>query len=707
MKLKRQLLVASLFMLALPWAGCQYVKETESALRAGQLQALEATGQAVVALLAQQDWQLDTPTYQHESTVLESDADPVKKQTEHPSLFAPERPWRIIMDGYPDEWQSMPVRRLQHDDFAANLRLFTRKDRLYMLLEVEDRQRLYFDPTRGTANNGDHLVIRNGHGRDYLLAASAPGEMIARYQQGNRTRYQREIAGYWLDTSNGYNIELSMPLSLVSGRLGLYLVNASPLASEQQHLSHYEFSAQSLPPRLITTDNRLTQALELFTHAGLEMRVVDNQGWQRATAGEIDLSGYQASGSAPSHGALRALYRAILQRPPMPPKNESSLFGQWQTSDLSQAQDGDLTKGWYQQSSQQDRSLLSVALPIPSPKGVTAGVLVLEQSSESYLSLTDRAFGRLFLASSLALLIGASGLFGYASWLSWRIRKLNQATQQVFDSNGQFNGDSKTRAFQISRANDEIGDLSRSYGELLERVQQYTDYLQTLSRKLSHELRTPLAVVHSSLDNLTLQADERATKSTDESDRQMYQLRAKEGANRLSHLLTAMSEASRLEESISHGDAEMEKLDLAIMFTELTAAYNDIYQNHKINLQTDNPPLVALISPELIVQMMDKIVDNAVGFAPIESEILITLQRTEKSILICVENKGPLLPKKMQHQLFDNMVSMRDKKAADDSTHLGLGLHIVRLIVEHHQGKANAENLSDNSGVRFTISLPH
>ena len=64
---------------------------------------------------------------------------------------------------------------------------------------------------------------------------------------------------------------------------------------------------------------------------------------------------------------------------------------------------------------------------------------------------------------------------------------------------------------------------------------------------------------------------------------------------------------------------------------------------------------------------------------------------------------GPLLPESMQQQLFDSMVSVRE---SSERVHLGLGLHIVRRIVDLHQGSAQAQNLEDGSGVIFRWSFP-
>ena len=60
----------------------------------------------------------------------------------------------------------------------------------------------------------------------------------------------------------------------------------------------------------------------------------------------------------------------------------------------------------------------------------------------------------------------------------------------------------------------------------------------------------------------------------------------------------------------------------------------------------------------------------------------------------------------MQERLFDSLVSVRDKaQRSDGAPHLGLGLHIVRLIVELHGGGARARNLPDGAGVEFRLSL--
>ena len=317
-------------------------------------------------------------------------------------------------------------------------------------------------------------------------------------------------------------------------------------------------------------------------------------------------------------------------------------------------------------------------------------MVMAQQNSEQYLSLTDQAFNRLLVVSLTAMAVSALGLLGYASWLSWRIRRLSSATSQAIGADGRIQD-----GFNPSRSADEIGDLSRQYAILLARLRDYTDYLRSLSRKLSHELRTPIAVIRSSLDNL----------EHEPSDQQVYLARAGEGLARLSNILTSMSEASRLEESVHNNP--MEDVDLARLCREMFTAYQSVYPQQQLQLDCVTGEHMIRGAPDLIVQVLDKLFDNAASFTPDAGCIYLRLQVRAQSTWLIVENEGPALPAAMQNQLFDSMVSVRKSRSPQqrDEVHLGLGLHIVRLIMDYHGGQVWAENLPDGSGVRFILEF--
>ena len=106
----------------------------------------------------------------------------------------------------------------------------------------------------------------------------------------------------------------------------------------------------------------------------------------------------------------------------------------------------------------------------------------------------------------------------------------------------------------------------------------------------------------------------------------------------------------------------------------------------------------------MIVQMLDKLISNAVQFSTDDHDIEMSLNRTQNHYEICVTNKGPTLPEDMGSQIFNSMISVREKSNTGEP-HLGLGLFIVRLIAEFHGGVARAENLPNEDGVTIIVTI--
>jgi signal transduction histidine kinase len=110
-------------------------------------------------------------------------------------------------------------------------------------------------------------------------------------------------------------------------------------------------------------------------------------------------------------------------------------------------------------------------------------------------------------------------------------------------------------------------------------------------------------------------------------------------------------------------------------------------------------------APDLIAQMLDKLVANAHEFALPGTSIAIRLLRAGERARLTVENEGPPLPQGLHERLFDSMVSVRPGTGGN-VPHLGLGLYIVRLIAEFHGCTAHAEDRADGKGVAVTVEVP-
>jgi signal transduction histidine kinase len=160
-----------------------------------------------------------------------------------------------------------------------------------------------------------------------------------------------------------------------------------------------------------------------------------------------------------------------------------------------------------------------------------------------------------------------------------------------------------------------------------------------------------------------------------------------------------MSEASRVEELIAH--AEPEEFDLRRIVAPTVDAYRDVYPGRRFEFDCTATATSMRGSPELLIQMLDKLVDNAADFSAEGDRITVRLEARDGGLVLSVHNPGPPLPERMRAQLFDSMVSVR-KDGSD--RHLGLGLYIAKLIAEGHGGRITAENA--DAGVRFSVVLP-
>jgi signal transduction histidine kinase len=381
---------------------------------------------------------------------------------------------------------------------------------------------------------------------------------------------------------------------------------------------------------------------------------------------------------------LRILYNTLLESGKEAVLVEPDPSGREQQDYVRSALRDSAATSWFR-SSQTGRAVVTVAQPVWSGN-VQTGALVLQQGTDAILSLTNASLGRLINFTLIATLAVAFILLGYANWLSLRIRRLSAAAEQALN-------DETTRlALPSALANDEIGDLSRGFSRVLRQLGNYNEYLRTLASKLSHELRTPLTIVSSSLENLD-------HEPLSEEARQ-YTARARDGAARLQKILSAMSEASRVEELMQHADPET--FDLLAALQAATAAYADICPDRHFRFETRVDKGLLTGSPEMIMQLLDKLIDNAIGFSKPHDEIVIALTSEDEHYRISVTNPGPPLPEQMRSQLFDSMVSVRHNGATGE--HLGLGLYIAKLIASGHGGSITADNTEN--GVVFSVQLP-
>jgi len=665
MTLRRKLLLVALCTLALPIAGWLYVRQMETLLREGQAQALLASARAVARSLVVT------------GAVLPEDAK---------GWYVQQAPSPITVDGYGDDWAPLtPWSQSLDQSHSQRGKLLLAEDSewLYLYAEVPDTQRTRADANDANALAADHLILTLGNAsgqRRYLLASAAPGSLTARPLDPAVAGLPDLLTAQWQEDGSGYRVELQLSRSLQLRTLGVGVYNAAaggdPMAADTRPLLDYSAT--------------LSSELAKLAPDQVQARVLAPQGWLLARSGRL-ITKPGADGQPGWFASL--IYRSLLATRMEDANPWSQDVPQLDTREVSEASAGRSVSVW-RSGEERGSVVLAAAVPIERA-GKVDGVLLLEQSSRIVPLLANRALLGLLLTSFGVLLVAGGILLAFATRLSLRLGRLRNAAERAQLNDGRLDGLFEKGRFPMTDAPDEIGDLARSFERLFEVVGGYTDYLRTLASKLSHELNTPLAIVQSSLDNL-----EHAALPA---EAQPYLARARDGVARLSALVRAMSEASRMERSIAA--AEPEDVDLRDVVRGCADAYRALIGTRRLECVLPDAPLYLHCAPELIAQALDKLLDNALSFTPERGWLRLSLRARNDSAEIELANQGAPLPEAMQGRLFDSLVSLRDKATPGDAPHLGLGLYVVRLVAERHSGVALARNLDDGSGVAFCLQL--
>ncbi|HXO15672.1 MAG TPA: ATP-binding protein [Steroidobacteraceae bacterium] len=666
MSLRLKLLLLGLATLVLPWGGCQYAREMESALREGEENSLQAVSQTIAASL-----QGRTDLLYRESLPLADAPDPPADEGSGGRAFLQSGPYDLkplaltaapLLDGYSDDWPHDPSAwaYFGKDDrhrFGILTGVYERM--LYVLLEVHDEHPVFDAPginTLDPATFGDRVWLgfqdSQGEERQVFLAATGPGAVTARRIETEEYGQQSapiepRIRGAWQLMSHGYRIELRVPLSMSSNGFGVLVDDRDARGADPVSYGTLRSDDLHTLGRLIVAAPELTSYLAQFMQPGLKLAVTTPAGRVLARADALA----QVTGLGSETPILARLYRRFVDRPGT-------------------------------------RQLLESSAPIyDRDHKRVIGKLEVTQTANRWIRLRDHALMRMLNFSLSTSAVAVTLMFAFAAWLALRLSRLRQASESALTRTG------LVTSFPETDARDELGDVARGFSTLLQRLNEYTSYLRTLAGKLAHEIRTPLTIVRSSLDNLESEQVPASARP--------YLERARQGSERLNAILIAMGAATRVEEAI--GSAERVSFDLVPVLESAAAAYRGAFPERSFRTELPAEQVAIRGAPDLIVQMLDKLIENAVDFSAAGALIIVRLRLDPQAAVIEVDNPGPPLPAHVQGRLFESL--WQSRAGPDSQPHFGLGLYIVRLIADFHGGEASAANLPDGSGVRFTVRL--
>jgi dedicated sortase system histidine kinase len=680
-------LLVAVLLLTIPYVGYQFVREMENHLRDGLEQSVLGAAQALAGAL-------------HDRADLIPEARPEDVRAPNTrEIYAHPLPLDMQIDGYQEDWgghldQLESLGGGDGHDSGARFVAGKRGAYLYLLVEVRDERIVYRGLEVRPRPVSDYVEVvtvgaDGGRRRAFFFHTNSPGwitvyELAARFPGGPpELRQESRIRAEWRETPDGYTVEARIPLALLGERVGIEVGDVDDPAARGGPLRVSTSGVGPLaePGHLVLPSENIEALIKsLGRTPGRRIWVVDARQRVLARGGSLERQ------QEPT--PVNPLFALILRPPPAEMFEEQPILARFSGPEVRAALAGRGTSHW-RTTRHPGTYVVSAAHPVWKDSSIV-GAVVVEETTLGIQTVRREALANLFNTTLVVCFFGALALLLFATRISVRLRRLRDEADKAIDAHGRVVG-----SLSASRAGDEIGDLARDFSAMMERLREYNHYLEQLARRLSHELRTPITVVRSSLD--AMEIDSQAN------DAGPYLTRARDGLRRLDTIISRMSEATRLEQALQ--ESEPERFDLGEVVAGSVDSYGSVWPQQTFQYRAASQPYPILGMPDLVVQMLDKLVANAVDFCTPDTSIELAVARTGEEIVLEVCNQGPPLPEEMSDKLFQSMVSIRDDKGPEDP-HLGLGLYIVRLIAEAHGARARAFNRTNHGGVCMQITFP-
>ena len=255
----------------------------------------------------------------------------------------------------------------------------------------------------------------------------------------------------------------------------------------------------------------------------------------------------------------------------------------------------------------------------------------------------------------------------------------------------------KTNIGTIKIRNDELGLLSKSLDEMTNELKKRISTAENFSTDLVHEIRNPLASLKS--------ASEIISETEDKKQRDKLINIVTHDVERIERLITDYSQMLKDEAAIT--SEQMNKVNLKLIARSVVDDFNSIYNSKRgisINLKTNGSEEYIVLGIEnRIEQIIANLLENSISFSNDNQEIKVELTKNENGqIYLNVIDQGEGFKEKDTTKIFNRFYSNRPGKFGE---HSGLGLNIVKNLVDLHNGQIFAKNNKDK-GANIEIIFP-
>ncbi len=257
----------------------------------------------------------------------------------------------------------------------------------------------------------------------------------------------------------------------------------------------------------------------------------------------------------------------------------------------------------------------------------------------------------------------------------------------------------KTKIENLKKRNDELGILTNSLDDMTQELQNRANTAENFSTDLVHEIRNPLASLKS--------ASEIISETDDKKQRDKLVNILSHDVERIERLITDYSQMLKDEVAISK--EQMIKIDLREIVNSVVDDFNSIYYQKRgiqISLEIDSKyKKFEIIGIEnRIEQVLANLLENSISFSENNKKIIVRLSKNKNNnVRLDVIDEGIGFKEKETNKIFNRFYSNRPEKFGE---HSGLGLNIVKNLIDLHGGEISAGNNLDKKGAKIEIIFP-
>ncbi len=257
----------------------------------------------------------------------------------------------------------------------------------------------------------------------------------------------------------------------------------------------------------------------------------------------------------------------------------------------------------------------------------------------------------------------------------------------------------KTNIDELKSRNDELGTLSNSLDDMTHELQKRISHAENFSTDLVHEIRNPLTSLKSASEILN------ETENSDQRKKLINILN--HDVQRIERLITDYSQM--LKDEVALSKEKMKKINLKSIAKSVVDDFNNIYETKRgiiIELiDINNLEEYSINGIEnRIEQIIANLLDNSISFSDDNQKILVEISKDkEKKTSLRVVDQGKGFKEKNTDKIFNRFYSNRPDKFGE---HSGLGLNIVKNLVDLHGATINASNNVTKKGANVEIVFP-